>query len=978
MRLVITLLIALGFAHSALAQDLRDKFGTRSQDAALALKQSMDLIETQPKAALAEARKAIKLDPNFDLAMFYVANASERLGDMDGCIEAYRKTVEMGERQVPSNITCMAAINLALTLSKLDREDEAWPWFTRAILLDPADKHQQSWMAYRNMAICLRNRGRSAEAAMAAIIARQYNKQQVAPAMIEEFAKAAGDSEGGPILSLTPRNKNKDLAKPIAGRTLTPLAITGIDGAVLAIVQDPERDRVLAAVKGRTDLLAIDAKGTVTLLPVEREPLTVAVAGGQVFVSTANPSQILRIDPASGKTLASWKISGSTAQIAPAPAQNLIYYAADETVFRLDLLNGQSASTDMPATGVTTDPLQESVFAFERPARQGGGTSTYIIDGRPVVIMDTNTDWLQSTMYRYRIAQGKLLMAAFRINSAATASRIVVSPCGRWVAVVGGGGWRPNAKDIPAGYGVAVMPVDDASRIQGFFTTDAYPLGAAFNHLTDEILVIREQDAGLYSLGDPKNRLTLAKGAFNGISAWSPDGSTVYLAGKDKGILAFQATLPANTQIKKTEWLASLRQASKGAGVPDAPSAPGQAPQPTAKSLPIPELATFTGKTTKPIVLTAISTAISKGSTTRPPSWDEIPDYFRTPTEKSELRDLYFDVGSPEKRGMAIFKVRKQLEQGPHVVRSLILAYGLAATGDADDARAHAQSVIRRDMGKSGATQVALKIIAHLNDEAGDSLSAAYCWAIALRLDRADPEFAKAKAAFAKAGLEKEAAPLFAEAAAGVAALRILPELRTPDERPEMNARDLYRQVAPSVVQITVGKDSGSGVCVGAGDLVLTNHHVVSGNGVIRVNAFTIDQSGLKRAFTCDATRIFEDRDTDLAVLRLVKPPAQLTPVDVASSDPESGTRIYAIGSPGLGGQTLDQSISDGILSSKSREINSRKYLQHTAPINPGNSGGPLFDARGQLVGINTLKARLEGVGFSIPVSVIRQKFDRP
>jgi serine protease Do len=95
----------------------------------------------------------------------------------------------------------------------------------------------------------------------------------------------------------------------------------------------------------------------------------------------------------------------------------------------------------------------------------------------------------------------------------------------------------------------------------------------------------------------------------------------------------------------------------------------------------------------------------------------------------------------------------------------------------------------------------------------------------------------------------------------------------------------------------------------------------------------------------------------------------------VAERNPAVGERIYAIGNPGLGIVTLEQTLTEGIISAADRVIDGANYLQHTAAIHPGNSGGPLIDEWGCLVGIVTLKTDLPGVGFAVPVATVRAVF---
>src|SRR6185503_7913405 len=81
------------------------------------------------------------------------------------------------------------------------------------------------------------------------------------------------------------------------------------------------------------------------------------------------------------------------------------------------------------------------------------------------------------------------------------------------------------------------------------------------------------------------------------------------------------------------------------------------------------------------------------------------------------------------------------------------------------------------------------------------------------------------------------------------------------------------------------------------------------------------------------------------------------------------GERVFAIGSP-LG---LERTVTEGILSTKTREFQGSLYLQTTAQINPGNSGGPLFNMRGEVVGVTNMKLAFgEGLGFAIPVENVK------
>jgi serine protease Do len=83
----------------------------------------------------------------------------------------------------------------------------------------------------------------------------------------------------------------------------------------------------------------------------------------------------------------------------------------------------------------------------------------------------------------------------------------------------------------------------------------------------------------------------------------------------------------------------------------------------------------------------------------------------------------------------------------------------------------------------------------------------------------------------------------------------------------------------------------------------------------------------------------------------------------------EAGQRVFAIGNP-LG---LERTLTEGVVSVPAMQLDGRAYIQTDTPINPGNSGGPLFNMRGEVVGIANMKITLgENVGFAIPARFVK------
>ncbi len=157
----------------------------------------------------------------------------------------------------------------------------------------------------------------------------------------------------------------------------------------------------------------------------------------------------------------------------------------------------------------------------------------------------------------------------------------------------------------------------------------------------------------------------------------------------------------------------------------------------------------------------------------------------------------------------------------------------------------------------------------------------------------------------------------------------------------------------------------GSGFIIHSTGYIVTNNHVVEGATEIKVTMTN------KKEF--DATLIGRDPKTDLALLK-VDSDTPLPTVTFGNSDGlEVGDWVLAIGNPfGLG-----HTVTAGIVSAKGRIIGAGPYddfIQTDASINPGNSGGPLFNMRGEVIGINTaIMASGQGIGFAIPSSMAKE-----
>ena len=164
----------------------------------------------------------------------------------------------------------------------------------------------------------------------------------------------------------------------------------------------------------------------------------------------------------------------------------------------------------------------------------------------------------------------------------------------------------------------------------------------------------------------------------------------------------------------------------------------------------------------------------------------------------------------------------------------------------------------------------------------------------------------------------------------------------------------------------------GSGFVIDPTGYIVTNNHVIEQANEIKVKFQ--DDSEL------EAKLVGTDKLTDIALLK-VEPKKPLPYLSFADSDKARvGHSVFAIGNPfGLGG-----TVTSGIISAFNRDINAGPYdsfIQTDASINRGNSGGPLFNLKGDVLGINTAifspTGGSVGIGFSIPANLAKPIIDQ-
>jgi S1-C subfamily serine protease len=181
----------------------------------------------------------------------------------------------------------------------------------------------------------------------------------------------------------------------------------------------------------------------------------------------------------------------------------------------------------------------------------------------------------------------------------------------------------------------------------------------------------------------------------------------------------------------------------------------------------------------------------------------------------------------------------------------------------------------------------------------------------------------------------------------------------------DLRGEELFQLVRPSIVEITSPIGTGSGVFYQQEDLIITNRHVVEGSTHVTIRLFNSEE------FQGEVQLSF--RDVDLAFVKIIDLDQMVSPPDLCESILE-GETVYAIGSP----RNLTNTITRGAISSIGRIVEKVKYIQHDAAINYGNSGGPLFNRKGDLLGINRGGyTDYEGLGFALPIKIISERFNK-
>lgn len=174
-----------------------------------------------------------------------------------------------------------------------------------------------------------------------------------------------------------------------------------------------------------------------------------------------------------------------------------------------------------------------------------------------------------------------------------------------------------------------------------------------------------------------------------------------------------------------------------------------------------------------------------------------------------------------------------------------------------------------------------------------------------------------------------------------------------------------------AVVMVNSPGGQGSGFLISPDGYLITNYHVIAGETRIKITVFRQGDRGFGQEHFKKVKIIALNPFEDLALLKIEKadkPFAYAYLGDI--EDVTVGRQVFAIGNP----MGLTRTVSQGIVSTRNRNFQGQLYIQTTADINPGNSGGPLFNLKGEIIGVTSMGyIYLAGLNFAIPVDVVKR-----
>jgi S1-C subfamily serine protease len=194
------------------------------------------------------------------------------------------------------------------------------------------------------------------------------------------------------------------------------------------------------------------------------------------------------------------------------------------------------------------------------------------------------------------------------------------------------------------------------------------------------------------------------------------------------------------------------------------------------------------------------------------------------------------------------------------------------------------------------------------------------------------------------------------------------------------NEKQLYIKMFPSSTDnipnsFSEGVGSGTGFAISSDGYIVTNYHVINGASSIKIKGVNGDFSK-----TFKAKVLIEDKNNDLSIIKIDDQSFTslgTIPYVIANRASDVGSSVFVLGYPLRATMGDEVKLTNGIISSKSGFQGDVTSYQTTAPVQPGNSGGPLFDDKGNIIGIINAKHLVaENAAYAIKVSYLMNLID--
>lgn len=188
---------------------------------------------------------------------------------------------------------------------------------------------------------------------------------------------------------------------------------------------------------------------------------------------------------------------------------------------------------------------------------------------------------------------------------------------------------------------------------------------------------------------------------------------------------------------------------------------------------------------------------------------------------------------------------------------------------------------------------------------------------------------------------------------------------------PERNPKELAKRFGAGVIMVSTPSGLGSGFIIHPDGYAITNAHVVQGETRLKCTVYEQGELDFRRVIIEDVEIIAVNHHVDLALIKMKSPDGKPFPFVYLQESEQlaAGQDVFAIGNP-LG---LERTLSRGVISTTQRNFEGLTYIQTDTQINPGNSGGPLFNLKGEVIGVTNMGIPLgEGLNFAIPMRYVR------